>query len=344
MTCSGLQRRGVAAAPFEEAHMRAVLVHEPGGPEVLVAQELSCPDPGPGELRVDVAAAGVNYIDVYHRNGAYPLPTPFIVGSEGAGVVSAVGTGVTSCQEGDHVAWAMVPGAGYAEQVIVPAERAVPVPAGIDDETAGAVLLQGLTAHYLTHSTYPVRPGETALVHAAAGGVGLLLTQVLTALGVRVIATTSTADKADLAREAGAAEVIRYDRDDVASEVSRLTDARGVDVVYDGVGRATFDGSIDSLRPRGMFVLYGAASGAGAPGDPHLLQSKGSLFFTRPTIVHHIAARDELLERSRELFAWVASGELSVRVGARYTLDQARQAHEDLESRRTTGKSLIIPA
>lgn len=324
--------------------MRAVVVHEPGGPEVLIAQEMPSPEPGPGQLRVDVAAAGVNYIDVYYRTGAYPLPTPFIAGTEGAGVVSAVGAGVTGFQEGDHVAWAMVPGTGYAERVIVPAARAVPVPADIDDETAGAVLLQGLTAHYLTRSTYPVRPGETALVHAAAGGVGHLLTQVLTARGVRVIATTSSEEKASLAREAGAAEVIRYERDDVASEVSRLTDGRGVDVVYDGVGRATFHGSIDSLRPRGMFVLYGAASGAVAPVDPHLLQSKGSLFFTRPSLAHYIVSRAELLERSRELFAWVASGELSVRVGARYPLDQARQAHEDLESRRTTGKLLIIPA
>ena len=323
--------------------MRAVVVIQTGGPEVLVAQDLPSPDPGPGELRVDVAAAGVNYIDVYYRTGAYPLATPFIPGSEGAGVVSAVGNGVTGFHQGDHVAWAMVPGAGYAEQVIVPAARAVPVPAGIDDETAGAVLLQGLTAHYLTRATYPARPGETALVHAAAGGVGLLLTQVLSTRGVRVIATTSTMSKAALALEAGAAEVIRYDREDVATEVRRLTDDRGVDVVYDGVGRATFDGSIDSLRPRGMFVSYGSASGKVAPVDPQLLQSKGSLFFTRPTLGHYVAARDELLERSRELFGWVASGELSVRVGARYTLDQAGQAHEDLESRRTTGKSLIIP-
>jgi len=323
--------------------MRAVVVIQTGGPEVLVAQDLPSPDPGPGELRVDVAAAGVNYIDVYYRTGAYPLATPFIPGSEGAGVVSAVGNGVTGFHQGDHVAWAMVPGAGYAEQVIVPAARAVPVPAGIDDETAGAVLLQGLTAHYLTRATYPARPGETALVHAAAGGVGLLLTQVLSTRGVRVIATTSTTSKAALALEAGAAEVIRYDREDVATEVRRLTDDRGVDVVYDGVGRATFDGSIDSLRTRGMFVSYGSASGKVAPVDPQLLQSKGSLFFTRPTLGHYVAARDELLERSRELFGWVASGELSVRVGARYTLDQAGQAHEDLESRRTTGKSLIIP-
>jgi len=323
--------------------MRAVVVNETGGPEVLVAQDLPSPDPGPGELRVDVAAAGVNFIDVYFRTGAYPLPTPFIVGSEGAGVVSAIGSDVTGFQMGDHVAWAMVPGAGYAEQVIVPAVRAVPVPAGIDDETAGAVLLQGLTAQYLTRSTYPARPGETALVHAAAGGVGLLLTQVLSTRGVRVIATTSTERKAALALEAGATDVIRYDKDDVATEVSRLTDARGADVVYDGVGQATFEGSINSLRPRGMFVSYGSASGKVAPVDPGLLQSKGSLFFTRPTLGHYVAARDELLERSRELFGWVASGELSVRVGARYTVDQARQAHEDLESRRTTGKSLIIP-
>jgi NADPH2:quinone reductase len=258
-------------------------------------------------------------------------------------VVSAVGSGVTGCHEGDHVVWAMVPGAGYAEQVIVPAVRAVPVPAGIDDESACAIFLQGLTAHYLTRSTYPARSGETALVHAAAGGVGLLLTQVLSTGGVRVIGTTSTASKAALALEAGATEVIRYDRDDVATEVSRLTQGRGVDVVYDGVGRVTFDGSLDSLRQRGMLVLYGAASGNVPPFDPQLLQAKGSLFLTRPTLAHYAADRDELLERSGELFGWVASGALSVRIGARYTLDQAQQAHQDLESRRTTGKSLIIP-
>jgi len=323
--------------------MRAVVVPRTGGPEVLVAEDRPTPDPGPGQVRVDVAAAGVNFIDVYFRTGAYPMPTPFVAGSEGAGVVSAVGSGVTDFKEGDHVAWAMVPGAGYAEQVIVPAAQAVPVPDGIDDETAGAVLLQGLTAHYLTRSTYPARAGETALVHAAAGGVGLLLTQVLSSMGVRVIATTSTPDKEALAREAGAAEVIRYDREDVATEVARFTGARGVDVVYDGVGRATFEGSIDSLRPRGVFASYGSASGKVAPVDPTLLMMKGSLFFTRPTLGHYIATRDELLERSRELFGWVASGELSVRVGARYTLDQAGKAHEDLESRGTTGKSLIIP-
>jgi NADPH2:quinone reductase len=323
--------------------MRAVVVTQTGGPEVLVAQDLPTPDPGPGEVRVDVAVAGVNFIDVYFRTGAYSMPTPFVAGGEGAGVVSAVGSGVTDLQEGAHVAWAMVPGAGYAQQVIVPAAQAVPIPAGIDDETAGAVFLQGLTAHYLTRSTFPARPGQTALVHAAAGGVGLLLTQVLTSMGVRVIATTSTPGKAALALEAGAAEIIRYDEEDVAAEVSRLTGTQGVDVVYDGVGRATFDGSINSLRPRGMFVSYGSASGKVAPVDPMLLTSKGSLFFTRPTLGHYIAERSELLERSRELFGWVASGKVSVRVGARYSLDQARAAHEDLESRSTTGKSVIIP-
>jgi NADPH2:quinone reductase len=334
-------RDAAATSSDQEALMRAVVVHEIGGPEVLKAEDLPSPEPGPGELRVDVAAAGVNFIDVYFRTGAYSMPTPFIVGIEGAGIVSAVGSAVTGFRDGEHVAWAMVPGAGYAGQVIVPAARAVPVPAGIDDQTAAAVLLQGLTAQYLTRSTYPARPGETALVHAGAGGVGLLLTQVLSSKGVRVITTTSTDPKAALALQAGADEVIRYDSEDVAREVSRLTGARGVDVVYDGVGRATFQGSIDSLRPRGMLVSYGSASGKVAPVDPGLLQSKGSLFFTRPTLMHYVADRDELLERSRELFGWVASGEISVRVGSRYTVDQARQAHEDLEGRRTTGKSLV---
>jgi NADPH2:quinone reductase len=319
------------------------VVHQTGGPEVLTVEDLPTPEPGPGELRVDVVAAGVNFIDVYYRTGAYPAQTPFIVGSEGSGVVSAVGSGVTSFEKGDHVAWAMLPGAGYAEQVIVPAGKAIPIPTTIDDETAGAALLQGLTAHYLTRSTYPARPGETALVHAGAGGVGLLLTQVLSHRDVRVIGTTSTDSKADLCYDAGASDVIRYDKDDVAAEVARLTDGRGVDVVYDGVGQATLDGSLDSLRPRGMMVLYGAASGKVAPVDPMLLSSKGSLFLTRPTLTHYVSTRDELLERARELFKWIASGEVSVRVGATYTLDQAQQAHKDLESRATTGKSLILP-
>lgn len=324
--------------------MRAVVVNQPGDSSALVVEDRPTPDPGPGELRVDVAAAGVNFIDVYQRVGMYPLPTPFVSGSEGAGVVSAVGSDVTDVRVGDHVAWAMVPGAGYAQQVLVPASRVVPVPDGIDDETAAALMLQGLTAHYLTRSTFPVRSGQTALVHAAAGGVGLLLCQLLAADGVRVIGTTSTAEKAELATKAGADHVIRYDHEDVASEVRRLTSGEGVDVVYDGVGKSTFNGSIDSLRVRGMFVLYGAASGQPDPVPPHLLNVKGSLFFTRPTLAHYIAVREELLERSADLFGWVRSGVLSVRVGARYGLEQARQAHDDLENRRTTGKSLIIPS
>ena len=323
--------------------MRAVVVRETGGPEVLVVEERPTPEPGRGEIRVDVAAAGLNYIDVYQRSGVYPLPLPFVAGSEGAGVVSEVGEGVDDVAIGDHVTWAMVGGAGYAEQVVLPSSRAVPVPDGVDDETAAAALLQGLTVHYLTRSTFPVQAGQTALVHAAAGGVGLLLTQVLTLLGVRVIATTSTEAKAALAAQAGADAVIRYDTADVAAEVRELTDGLGVHVVYDGVGASTFQGSIDSLRTRGMFVLYGAASGKVAPVDPTLLQAKGSLFFTRPTLAHYAAERDELLERSRELFGWISSGNLSVRVGARYPLERAADAHRDLEARLTTGKSLIVP-
>lgn len=323
--------------------MRAVVVESPGGSEALVLRDLPTPEPGPGQVRVDVAAAGINFIDVYHRTGAYPLATPFVPGSEGAGVVSAVGPGVHDLAAGDRVCWAMVAGAGYAEQVLVPADRCVLVPDGIDLETAAAAMLQGLTAHYLTRSTYPLHENEVALVHAAAGGVGLLLTQLLNQGGARVIASTSTDAKAALAREAGAVEVIRYDHEDVAARVREITRGRGVDVVYDGVGAATFDASLDSLRPRGYLVLYGASSGKPAPVDPHVLQVKGSLFLTRPTLAHHIADRDELLERSRDLFDWVGSGRLQVRIGSRYRLDDAARAHDDLEARRTTGKSLLVP-
>lgn len=323
--------------------MQAVVVHRPGGPTSLVPEDIPVPSPGPAEVRVRVSAAGVNYIDVYHRTGKYPLPVPFVAGSEGAGVVSAVGTEVDRVRIGDHVSWAMVPGAGYAEQVLVAADRVVPVPADVDDETAAAIMLQGLTAHYLTTSTYAVSPGDVVLVHAAAGGVGLLLTQVATAKGARVIATTSTAAKAELATAAGAAETILYGEADVAEEVRQLTDGAGTAVVYDGVGKSTFDASLRSLRPRGTMVLYGAASGPPDPIDPNLLNVLGSLFLTRPSLAHHIATRAELLERATELFEWVSSGALSVRVGARYALADAARAHEDLEARRTTGKSLLIP-
>ena len=324
--------------------MQAVVVHSPGGPEALVVEDRPDPRPGEGEVVVDVRAAGLNYIDVYQRTGAYPLPTPFVAGSEGAGTVAAVGPGVDGVQVGDRVAWLMVPNAGYAERVVVPAERLVPVPEGVDLETAAAVMLQGITAHYLVTSTCPLAPGSTALVHAAAGGVGLLLTQAAVARGARVLATTSTSEKARLATEAGASDVIRYDEQDVAEQVRRLTDGRGVDVVYDGVGRATWEGSLDSLCVRGTMVLFGAASGAPDPVDPNVLNKKGSLFLTRPTVVHHIATREELLWRAGEVFDWVQSGALSVRIGARYPLADAGRAHQDLEARRTTGKSLLLPS
>ncbi len=323
--------------------MQAVIVHQPGGPEVLNVEEVVQPTPTGGDARVEVSVAGVNYIDVYHRTGKYPLPTPFVAGCEGAGVVTAVGPEVQGVRQGDRVAWAMVPGAGYASEVIVPADRLVPIPAGVDEETAGAIMLQGLTVQYLTSSTYRLGAGDVALVHAAAGGVGSLLTQVATACGARVIATTSTAEKAELAKAAGASHVVLYGEADVASEVRRLTDGAGVDVVYDGVGQATFQGSLDSLRPRGLMVLYGAASGPPAPVDPNVLNTKGSLFLTRPSLAHHIATREELLGRAEELFGWVSSRRLQVRVGARHPLTDARRAHEDLEARRTTGKTLIIP-
>jgi NADPH:quinone reductase len=324
--------------------MRAVVVRDPGGPQSLLVEERPDPSPGAGELLVDVRAAGVNFIDVYHRTGKYPLPTPFVAGSEGAGVVRAVGSDVTEVAVGDEVAWAMLPGAGYAERVVVPAARVVPVPRGLDPELAAAVMLQGMTAHYLVTSTFPLAAGSVALVHAAAGGVGLLLTQAAVARGARVLGTVSTAEKARLAEQAGASDVIRYDSADVAAEVRRLTDGRGVDVVYDGVGKATWDGSLDSLRPRGMMVLYGAASGPPGPIDPNLLNTKGSLFLTRPSLAHHVSTREELLLRAREVFDWVLSGALDVRIGARYRLEDAQQAHADLEGRRTTGKSLILPS
>jgi NADPH:quinone reductase len=323
--------------------VRAVVVEQTGGPEALEVTEVDVPEPGPGQVRVEVAGAGVNFIDVYKRTGVYPTKPPFVVGSEGAGTVAAVGPGVSDVAVGDLVAWAMVDGAGYAEQVLVPADRQVPVPEGVDPETAAAVVLQGMTAHFLSESTYPARSGQTALLHAAAGGVGLLLTQMLAAKGVRVLATTSTAEKAELARGAGAADVIRYTEVDLVDEVRRLTDGRGVDVVYDGVGRSTFDAGLDCLVPRGMMVLFGAASGPVPPLDPQVLNRKGSLYLTRPSLTHYIADRDELLERAGSVLGQVAAGRLDVRVGARYALEEAGRAHEDLEARRTTGKLLVVP-
>jgi NADPH2:quinone reductase len=311
--------------------MRAVQIRSHGGPEVLEVADVAPPEAGPGELLVDVAAVGVNFRDVYEREGNYGGDLPAIIGAEGAGTV--VGSG-------ERVAWASAPGS-YAEQVVVGADRAVPLPEGVSDELAAAVLLQGLTAQYLCTSTHEIQPGETVLVHAAAGGVGSLLTQVAAKRGARVIATTSTNEKAQLARDAGASEVIGYG--DFAERVKELTDGTGVDVVYDGVGAATFDDSLASLRPRGDLVLFGAASGRVPPFDPMRLENGGSLFLTRPSIRHYTATRDELRSRAAAVFDWIAEGELEVRIGGRYPLEDARRAHEDLEARRTAGKLVLIP-
>lgn len=323
--------------------MRAVVVTEQGGPEVLQVQERGTPEPGEGQVRVDVQAAGVNFIDVYQRSGTYPMDTPFVAGSEGAGTVSALGPGVTDLAVGDLVAWAMTAGTGYAEQVVVAADRVVPVPDGVSAEQAGAVLLQGMTAHYLVESTFPAREGQTALVHAAAGGVGLLLCQMLAAKGVRVIGTTSTPEKAELARAAGAADIVFYREQDVVTEVRRLTDGAGVHVVYDGVGAATFDAGLEVLRPRGTMVLFGGASGPVPPLDPQVLNAKGSLFLTRPTLAHYVAERAELEERAAAVLGQVAAGTLEVRIGGRYPLEDAARAHLDLESGTTTGKLVLLP-
>ncbi|OZM72359.1 NADPH:quinone reductase [Amycolatopsis antarctica] len=320
----------------------AIQVRRTGGPEVLEYTDVEVGDPGPGELLVDVRAAGVNYIDTYHRGGVYPLELPFTPGMEGAGTVAAVGPEVTGFMVGDRVGWQGVLGS-YAQRHRVPAGVAVRIRDGISDEVAAATLLQGVTAHYLVASTYPVRQGDTVLVHAAAGGVGLLLTQLAKARGARVLATVSTAEKEELARGAGADEVIRYTEVDFAGEVRRLTGGEGVAAVYDGVGKSTVDGSLASLRPRGVLALFGASSGPVPPIDPQSLNKAGSVYLTRPTTVHYTATREELDWRVGELFDAVEAGSLSVRIGGRYPLAEARQAHEDLQGRRTTGKLLLQP-
>jgi NADPH2:quinone reductase len=322
--------------------MRAVAVEEHGGPEVLKATDWPAPSPGPGQLLVDVAAAGVNFMDIYQREGRPPYrgSLPHVPGAEGAGTVAAAGPGVSGFAPGDPVAWAGVPGC-YAEQVLVPADRAVPVPSGVELEVAAAAMLQGLTAHYLCHSTYPVAPGDPVVVHAAAGGVGLLLTQMVVMRGGVVIATTSSAAKAELAKEAGASHVTGYE--DFTEVVREVTDGSGAAAVYDGVGQATFDAGLAALRPRGYMVLYGAASGPVPPFDPQRLNTGGSLYLTRPTLVHYIASRDELLQRADDLFTWIKKGQLTVRIGGRYPLAEAARAHHDLQTRRTTGKLLLLP-
>jgi NADPH2:quinone reductase len=320
--------------------MRAIVVSELGGPEVLAAGEHPDPEPGPGEIIVETAAAGVNFIDIYRRSGVYTQPLPYVPGHEGAGVVVAVGEGVSGLAVGDRVAWHDAPGS-YAERVVVPAALAVPVPDDTDLIAAAAVMLQGMTAHYLCRSTFPVTEGTVTVVHAAAGGVGLLLTQMIKSLGGTVIATTSSAPKAALAEQAGADYVVGYD--EFGTTVDRVTDGRGADVVYDGVGKSTFDAGLAALRPRGMMVLFGGSSGQVPPLDPQRLNSGGSLFLTRPTLAHYTADRGELLWRATDVLTAVADGELNVRIGVEYSLAHAPQAHADLAARRTTGKLLLIP-
>ncbi|MFN2443599.1 MAG: quinone oxidoreductase [Thermoanaerobaculia bacterium] len=321
---------------------QAIRVHEPGGPGVLRFEEVAQPEPGEGQVRIRIKAAGVNFIDVYHRTGRYPGEMPMIPGLEGAGTVDAVGPGVSDLTEGDRVAWSSVSGS-YAEWIAAPAEKVVRIPDGMDERTAAAAMLQGMTAHYLAHSTYPIRRGESVLIHAAAGGVGLLLVQMARRLGARVFGTVSTEEKAELAREAGADEVILYTRTSFKEEVRRLTDGAGVHVVYDSVGRTTFQDSLDSLRPLGMLVLFGASSGAVEPIDPLVLSQKGSLFLTRPKLFDYTADRASLLDRAGDVLEWVTDGTLSLRIERTYPLADAAEAHRDLEGRKTTGKLLLLP-
>jgi NADPH2:quinone reductase len=311
--------------------MHAIVIERKGGPEVMELQDPPSPEPGAGEVLVDVGAIGVNYRDVYERTAeGYAGPAPRILGVEGAGIVPATG---------ERVAWVDAPGS-YADQVVVRADRTVPIPDGVSDEQAAAALLQGMTAQYLSSSTYPVTPGDWVVVHAAAGGVGLLLTQFVKLRGGHVLATTSTEEKAELARAAGADEVVRYE--DFVERALALTDGAGVAAVYDGVGAATFEAGLDVIRPRGTMVLYGSASGAPAPMPPMRL-AKRSLYLTRPVVAHYTATREELLGRANAVLDLVAQGKLDLRIGGRYPLADARRAHEDLEARRTTGKLLLLP-
>ncbi len=322
--------------------MKAIRVHEFGGPEALVFEEIPDPVPGEGEALVKIGASGVNYIDVYYRTGQYPADPPFTSGQEAAGVVESVGDGVEGLSRGDKVAYEGVLGS-YAEYAVVPAHKLVPLPDGVDTRTAAAVLLQGMTAHYLVRDTYKLGPGDTALLHAAAGGVGLLLIQMVKKAGATAIGTVSTEAKAALAREAGADEVILYTEQDFEAETRRITGGRGVDVVYDSVGRSTFDKSLNCLRPRGTLALFGQASGAVGPLQLQRLNAGGSLFVTRPSLVHHTLTREELLGRARDVFEMVVSGELNVRIDREFPLSAAAEAHSRLEGRLSTGKLLLIP-
>ncbi|WP_029215208.1 quinone oxidoreductase family protein [Kallotenue papyrolyticum] len=322
--------------------MKAVRVHAYGGPDALRLEEVPLPEPGAGQVRVKLAAIGVNFIDTYHRQGWYPLELPVTLGTEGAGTVDAVGAGVRDLRPGDRVAFALQQGA-YAEYVVVPADKLVPVPAAVDLATAAAVLLQGMTAHYLTHSTFALSREHVALIHAAAGGTGLLLVQMAKLRGARVIGTVSSEAKAQRARDAGADEVILYTQQDFVAETRRLTDGAGVHVVYDSVGKTTFEGSLDCLRPRGYLVLFGQASGPVPPFDPQILNRKGSLFLTRPSLGHYTLTRDELLTRARDVFQAIENGQLRVSIDRTLPLSEAAEAHRLLESRATSGKLLLIP-
>ena len=322
--------------------MKAIRVHEYGGPEVLNYEEVPLPEPAQGQARVKIEAIGLNYIDIYQRTGLYGLKLPFTLGMEGAGVVDAVGPNVTEAKKGDRVAYAMEPGS-YAEYAVVPAWKLVPLPRNIDTRSAAAVMLQGMTAHYLTHSTYPLKKGDKALVHAAAGGVGLLLIQMAKRRGATVIGTVSTEEKARLARQAGADEVILYTQADFATEVRRLTKNAGVHVVYDSVGKDTFEKSLDCLRARGYLVLFGNSSGPVPPFNLGTLAAKGSLFVTRPSLLHYTSDREELLERANDIFEWIESGELKLRIDKTFPLAEAAEAHRQLAGRKTTGKVLLIP-
>ena len=322
--------------------MQAIQIAKTGGPEVLTPAEVATPKPKDNEALIQIKAIGVNFIDVYNREGRYPAPLPLIPGQEAAGVVEEVGAEVTEVKAGDRVAYAGVLGS-YAEYAAVPSSKLVRVPDGVSDQQAAAAMLQGMTAHYLCRSTYPLKRGEIALIHAAAGGVGLILVQMAHQIGARIIATVSTEEKEALAREAGADEVIIYTKSDFEAETKRLTGNQGVDVVYDSVGKTTFDKSLNVLRPRGYMVLYGGSSGPVPPFDPIQLTPKGSLFLTRPSLQHYVATRAELEERANEVLNMIAAGKLKLRIEHVYPLAKAEQAHRDLEGRRTTGKLLLLP-
>jgi len=322
--------------------MKAIRVHETGDVSVLRYEEAPMPEPKEGEVRIKVAAAGLNFIDTYHRMGWYPLPRPFILGQEAAGVVDSVGAGVTEFKPGDPVAYCMAQG-GYADYAVAPARLVVKVPTGVSSQQAAAVMLQGMTAHYLTHSTYSLKSGDIALIHAAAGGTGALVVQMAKMLGAHVIATVGSEDKAAIARASGADDVIVYTQQDFEAETKRLTGGKGCHVVYDSVGKATFEKSLNCLRPRGYMVLFGQASGQVEPLNPQVLNQKGSIYLTRPSLGAYIATRDELLWRANDLFNWLAAGKLEVRIDKSFPLAEAAAAHTYLEGRNTKGKVLLIP-